>query len=198
MAGDLPVGGGADDYLVNFDGKGALAAEPDAATTTSTQFPVWIISLIIAFGIRLILVLLFLPFSALDKIVNFHGAVAQASEVAEKPFIAGMLVVAGLLVEIVMSLGVLTGIADRFAAFTLAGYCVVTALLWKQFWKPGDFLDSNGKARALFWDFLKNVALAGGFLLITFGSDAASVSEFVRAPFSSTQPYRSINSASHP
>jgi uncharacterized membrane protein YphA (DoxX/SURF4 family) len=34
---------------------------------------------------------------------------------------------------------VLTGIADRFAAFVLAGYCGVTALLWKQFWKPGDF-----------------------------------------------------------
>ena len=182
---------------MNFDGKGALAAEPDATTTTSTQILVWIISLIIVFGIRLILVLLFLPFSALDKIVNFHGAVAQASEVAEKPFVAGLLVVAGLVIEIVMSLGVLTGIADRFAAFTLAGYCVVTALLWKQFWK-GDLRDSNGKARAQFWDFLKNVALAGGFLLITFGSDAASVSEFLRAPFSSTQPYRSINPASHP
>ncbi len=38
-----------------------------------------------------------------------------------------------------MSVGVLTGIADRAAAFVLAGYCGMTALLWKQFWRPGDF-----------------------------------------------------------
>jgi putative oxidoreductase len=38
-----------------------------------------------------------------------------------------------------MSLGVVTGLADRACAFVLAGYCGVTALLWKQLWKPGDF-----------------------------------------------------------
>ena len=42
-----------------------------------------------------------------------------------------------------MSLGVVTGLADRACAFVLAGYCGVTALLWKQFWKPGDFWASN-------------------------------------------------------
>ena len=67
-----------------------------------------------------------------------------------------------------MSVGVLTGIADRAAAFVLAGYCGMTALLWKQFWRPGDFwVTGESRARNLFWDFLKNTALAGGFLLIT-------------------------------
>ena len=33
-------------------------------------------------AIRVVLVLLFLPFSALDKLGNFRGAIAQAREVA--------------------------------------------------------------------------------------------------------------------
>ena len=83
-----------------------------------------------------------------------------------------------------MSLGVVTGLADRACAFVLAGYCGVTALLWKQFWKPGDFWASNtGQGRTLFWDFLKNFAVAAGFLLITFGTDARSVDRSSRAPF---------------
>jgi putative oxidoreductase len=90
-----------------------------------------------------------------------------------------------------MSTAVLTGIADRPAAFILAGYCGVTALLWKQFWRPGDFWSNpNGKARGLFWDFWKNLALAGGFLLITFGLTAQSASQALAHPLASTQPYR--------
>ncbi|HKH80227.1 MAG TPA: hypothetical protein VKA03_01180 [Methylovirgula sp.] len=34
------------------------------------------LSVAIAFGVRLLLVLLFLPFSALDKILDFRGAIA--------------------------------------------------------------------------------------------------------------------------
>ncbi|MGH6972314.1 MAG: hypothetical protein ACREEQ_11955, partial [Caulobacteraceae bacterium] len=73
----------------------------------------------------------------------------------------------------------------------LAAYCVATAFLWKRFWRPGDFWrDPNGKARALFWDFWKNLALAGGFLLITFGPTARSTGAFLSRPLSSTHPYR--------
>jgi putative oxidoreductase len=46
----------------------------------------------------------------------------------ESTSIATALIVVGFLVEIIMSLGVITGIADRAAAFVLAGYCGVTAL----------------------------------------------------------------------
>ncbi|MET0257810.1 MAG: hypothetical protein ABW179_04450 [Methylobacterium sp.] len=142
----------------------------------------------IAFGVRLLLVLLFLPFSALDKILNFRGAVGQAGQITASRTLATGLILAGLTIEIVMSLGILTGIADRAAAFVLAGYCGVTALLWKQFWKPGDFW-SGGKGRELFWDFLKNFALAGGFLLVTFGTTAGSVGVFFADPFASSRPY---------
>jgi putative oxidoreductase len=141
-------------------------------------------------AIRVVLVLLFLPFSALDKLLNFRGAVAQAREVAPNTAIAAGLIAVGLFVEVFMSLGVVTGIADRACAFLLAGYCGVTALLWKQFWKPGDFWSSNtGQGRTLFWDFLKNFALGAGFLLITFGTDVASVAYFLAHPMASSHPY---------
>ena len=149
------------------------------------------LSIGLAAAIRVVLVLLFFPFSALDKILNFRGAVAQARQAAPNMTIATGLIVAGLGVEIFMSLGVITGIADRACAFVLAGYCGVTALLWKQFWKPGDFWTANdGQGRTLFWDFLKNFALGAGFLLITFGTDAASVGYFFSHPLASSHPYR--------
>lgn len=149
----------------------------------------------IAFGVRLLLVLLFLPFSALDKILNFKGAVAQAQETAPwRPAAIGLILI-GLCIEIGMSSAILAGIADRAAAFVLAGYCVVTALLWKQFWRPGDFWrDAGGKARTLFWDFWKNLAVAGGFLLLTFGAGARSAHLFLADPFASTHPYQSGSS----
>src|SRR5476649_2329368 len=148
------------------------------------------LGIVLTLTIRVVLVLLFLPFSALDKLLNFKGAVAQAREVAPSRMIAAGLIVAGLCVEVFMSLGVVTGIADRACAFVLAGYCAVTALLWKQFWKPGDFWTSNtGQGRTLFWDFLKNFAVAAGFLLITFGTDARSVRLLLTHPLASSQPY---------
>lgn len=149
-----------------------------------------IFGLVIAAVVRVLLVLLFLPFSALDKLLNFKGAVHQAQQAVPSRLMATGLILAGLGVEVFMSLGVVTGLHDRLCAFVLAGYCGVTALLWKQFWKPGDFwTNSDGRARGLFWDFLKNFALAGGFLLITFGTDMRSNQAFFNEPLSSTQPY---------
>src|ERR1700722_14770233 len=110
-----------------------------------------ILSIGLTAAIRVVLVLLFLPFSALDKILNFRGAVAQARQVAPSAAVAIGLICIGLFVEVFMSAGVITGIADRACAFVLAGYCGATALLWKQFWKPGDFWSSNnGRGRTLF------------------------------------------------
>lgn len=141
-------------------------------------------------AIRLFLVLLFLPFSALDKILDFRGALAQAREAVPNKTAATALLAAGLFVEIVMSAGIVSGVADRACAFVLAGYCAVTALVWKQFWVPGDFwAASDGKARTLFWDFWKNLALAAGFLLIAVGTNAAAVSDFIAHPTMSSHPY---------
>ncbi len=145
-------------------------------------------SMVAAFVVRCGLVMLFLPFSALDKVLNFGGAVKQASEVVKARPLAVVLILCGLSTEIVMSVGIITGIADRLAAFMLAGYCVVTALLWKQFWKPGDFW-TGGKGRDLFWDFLKNCSLGAGILLITVGLDGHGLTLFLADPLASSHPY---------
>lgn len=145
-----------------------------------------IAALVVRFG----LVLLFLPFSALDKIFGFDHAVKQAQQVFKPRPIAIAAILIGLFVEIVCTLGVVTGIADRASAFVIAGYCLTTAILYKQFWAQGDFWsDADGKGRTLLWDFLKNLSLAAGFLLIIIGTDGAGLSPFIHAPFASSQPY---------
>lgn len=147
-------------------------------------------SFAVALATRYLLVMLFFPFSALDKILNFRSAVDQATEMVPARGPATALILAGLAVEILMPLGVLTGIADRLAAFVLAGYCMATALLWKRWWEPGDFWHAGeSKARNLFWDFLKNFSLAGGFLLLAFGLHAGDAEAFLADPFGSSHPY---------
>jgi putative oxidoreductase len=151
----------------------------------------------ITLALRYLVVMLFLPFSALDKILNFNAAVAQAREAIPSDGAARLAIVAALCIEIIMPLGILTGVADRLAALILAGYCVITALLWKQFWKPGDFWSTgSSRARDLFWDCLKNLSLAGGILLITFGTDVGQVAGLLSHPQLSSHPY-SARQAAH-
>jgi putative oxidoreductase len=152
------------------------------------------IGFFIELAVRCLLVVLFLPFSALDKIIDFRGAVGQAKQIVPFEAMAASLILVGLAVEIFMSLGIVTGIADRLAAFVLSGYCVVTALLWKQFWATGDFWRAgDSKGRALFWDFLKNLSLAGGLLLLTFGTTGLTVRTFLADPFASSDPYAAFH-----
>jgi len=137
---------------------------------------------------RALLVVLFFPFSALDKIINFRGAVAQANEIAPRALAVAMILI-GLAVEILMPLGILTGTADRAAGLIMALYCMVTAILWKQFWKPGDFWHAgDSRARTLFWDFLKNFSLAGGFLLLVVGTHGG-IGALLHHPLASSHPY---------
>ena len=148
------------------------------------------LELAITLALRYLVVMIFLPFSALDKILNFNVAVAQAKEAIPSDAAARLAIVAALCIEIIMPLGILTGVADRLAALILAGYCGITALLWKQFWKPGDFWSTgSSRARDLFWDFLKNLSLAGGILLITFGTDVRQVAAVLSDPQLSSHPY---------
>lgn len=144
-----------------------------------------IVVLVVRYG----LVILFFPASALDKIINFKGAVGQARQIF--PGMLGtIMILTGLFIEIVMPLGILTGIADRLAALVMAGYCAMTAILFKRFWQPGDFFHGGeSKGRDLFWDFLKNFSLASGFLLITVGLQGHGLERFLAAPFGSSHPY---------
>ena len=145
-----------------------------------------IVILLVRYG----LVVLFFPASALDKILNFKGAVKQAMQVFSARGVAVALILVGVFVELVMPLGIISGIADRLAAFIMAGYCAVTAILFKRFWQPGDFWSSGeSKGRELFWDFLKNFSLASGFLLIVVGLEGHAWHSVVADPLASSDPY---------
>jgi putative oxidoreductase len=145
---------------------------------------------IAALIVRCGLVLLFLPFSALDKVLNFGGAVQQAREIFRPRTLGIAVILIGLAIEVFMSLGIVTGIADRAAALVMAAYCASTAILFKRFWEPGDFWsNAAGKGRALFWDCLKNLSLGAGFLLITLGADGSGLAPFLAHPLASSHPY---------
>lgn len=145
---------------------------------------------IVALLVRYGMVLLFLPFSALDKVVGFGNAVKQAETVFQTRALAVAVLLTGLAVEIFCSLGVVTGEADRACAFVIAGYCAATAILFKRFWAAGDFWsDPSGKGRTLFWDFLKNLSLGAGFLLLVVGPNGTGLEALIHHPFGSTHPY---------
>jgi putative oxidoreductase len=55
------------------------------------------VSISLALAIRVVLVLLFLPFSALDKVLDFRSAVAQAQEAVPNKAAATALILVGLL-----------------------------------------------------------------------------------------------------
>lgn len=137
--------------------------------------------------IRICLIVIF-PFSTLDKIFNWDGALKQANE----GILPGgqMLLVMAMLVETGCSLLIVIGVFDRAAAALLAFYCIVTAILYHQFWACGDFFaKGESEGRAHFWDFLKNFGLVGGLGLIILGAPLVSVGYVASHPFSSTPAY---------
>lgn len=151
------------------------------------------LNVFVTFAVRGLLVALFLPFSALDKVLNFEQAVHQARDAIPNRLMASVLICGGFAIEVVMSAAILIGILDRLAATVLATYCIVTALLWKQFWVGANFrLKGASASREVFWDFLKNLALAGGFFLLAFGGNAAGVQRFFADPFASSHPYSQV------
>ncbi len=157
-----------------------------------------VLAIVVAFGIRAAMVALFLPFSAWDKIAGFSAAIGQARSGGFGRTLGTVLVCLGIGTEIIASLCILSGVADRLAAVILAGYCVATAILFKGFWRDtGSAFHPAGDdaKRADFFDFWKNLAVAGGFLALGLGATAGNVSaslgELIRHPFASTQPYRS-------
>ena len=138
--------------------------------------------------IRICLVVIF-PFSTLDKVFNWDGALKQANS----GVLPGgpVLLVAAMLVETVCSILIVAGVFDRAAAGLLAFYCVVTAILYHQFWACGDFFaKGESKGRTHFWDFLKNFGLAGGLGLVILGAPLVSVGYVATHPFSSTGTYQ--------
>ena len=115
--------------------------------------------------LRICLVTIF-PFSGLDKILNWGSAMKQAGNIPYKP----AMLVASIIVEFVTPVCIVAGWHDRLAAFILAGFCVITAVLFHQFWRFPDFWSfKKGEGLEHFWEFLKNFALVGGLGLVVLG-----------------------------
>jgi putative oxidoreductase len=132
---------------------------------------------------RICLVLLF-PFSALDKIVHWDAVLKQANS----SFIPGgpALLVIAIAIELAAPTCIVAGWHDRIAAFILAGFCVVTAVLYHPFWAHADFwTPGDSKGRRNFWDFLKNLGLAGGLLLAMIVADFVPARAIIEQPLSS-------------
>ncbi|MEO6277693.1 DoxX family protein [Roseateles sp.] len=120
---------------------------------------------------RVLLVGMF-PFSALDKLLHWSAAKKQAAS-SFPPGAAGM-VVAAMLLEVAAPVCIVADWHARVAALLLAGFCVVTALLYHPFWREGDFwAQGDSVDRTHFWDFTKNFGLAGGLLLVALGAGLA-------------------------
>jgi putative oxidoreductase len=133
--------------------------------------------------LRIFLVVLF-PFSALDKIVNWDAASRQAGTIPFKPAMLWL----SILVEIATPVCIVLGWHDRLAAFILAGFCVVTAVLFHQFWRFPDFWRFRpGEGLEHFWEFLKNFGLVGGLGLIVLSQATLPVSTALNHPLLSTQ-----------
>lgn len=149
----------------------------------------WLDVILVPLVIRICLVVLF-PFSALDKILDWNGAMKQAKSSFLPAAAAPVLLVLAIVVELVTPFCIVIGWHDRLAAFVLAGFCVASAVLYHNFWNYPDFwIKGDSKARSHFWDFLKNFGLVGGLLLVTFGASLVPAGQVASHPLSSTSIY---------
>ncbi|TXM68714.1 DoxX family protein [Methylobacterium sp. WL103] len=123
------------------------------------------------------------PLSAYDKVAHWDEAMEQARS-GPLPFPA-LLLVLGILVEAVTPVLIVVGVFDRAAAFVLAGFCAVTALMYHPFWRFPGFWSRDGEGRAHVWNFFKNFGLVGGLLLVVVGGAYAPASQVVAHPLSS-------------
>jgi putative oxidoreductase len=132
---------------------------------------------------RILLVCMF-PFSGIDKILHWKEGIKQASS-SFLPCPACLLLM-GMAIEFLTPLAIILAWHDHIAAFILAGYCAVTAILYHNFWAFPDFwVQGNSLARSHFWDFTKNFCVAGGLLLLIIAGSFLPISTVLAHPLAS-------------
>jgi len=133
---------------------------------------------------KLCLVCMF-PFSGLDKIIHWDAALKQA----KSSFLpgGGVLLFVGMAVEFITPVCIIAGWHDHLAAFILAGFCAVTAILYHNFWAFRDFwAPGYSVSRSHFWDFTKNFGLAGGLLLLIAAGDFLPITAILSHPLAAS------------
>ncbi len=103
---------------------------------------------------RLLIASLFIVFG-LEKVTGYASSVGYM----EAYGLPGSLLPLAILVELGGGIAILLGLFSRWAALALAGFCLVTALVFHTGWS-GD----GGQGQLI--NFMKNLALAGGLLLL--------------------------------
>ena len=115
------------------------------------------------FGLALIFIL-----SGWSKIAGYDGT----QQYMEAMGVAGALLPLVIVVELGGGLAILGGFATRWAALGLAGFTLVAAVLFH-----ANLGDQNQ-----FISFMKNVAIAGGFLVLaTQGAGSLSIDNWLQA-----------------
>lgn len=115
---------------------------------------------------RLLLSLLFVV-EGWTTIANYSGTVGYMEAFG----VPGLLLPLVILTELGGGLLVATGLFARWAALALAGFCLLTALFFHH-----DLADTGQ-----FIHFFKNLAMAGGFLMLAaFGPGAWSLDRVLR------------------
>lgn len=110
---------------------------------------------------RLLLSMIFI-FSGFTKITGY----AATQGYMEAMGVPGMLLPLVIAVELLGGIAILLGFKARLVAIVMAGFSVVSALLFHQFWIDESQMNP----------FMKNIAMAGGFLMIfAHGAGAYSI-----------------------
>ena len=110
---------------------------------------------------RLFLSMIFI-FSGFTKITGY----AATQGYMEAMGVPGMLLPLVIAVELLGGIAILLGFKARLVTILMAGFSVVSALLFHQFWIDESQMNP----------FMKNIAMAGGFLMIfAHGAGAYSI-----------------------
>ncbi len=100
---------------------------------------------------RILLAAIFL-LAGLNKIGGYEGTAAYMSSMG----VPGALLPAVILLEVGGALAIIAGLFTRLTALALAGFCIVSGLIFHG--NIGDLMQ--------FILFFKNIAMAGGFLIL--------------------------------
>ncbi len=109
---------------------------------------------------RILISALFL-INGMFKISNYEGTIGWMESFG----MPGMFIVPAIIVEIAGPVLIIIGYKTKFAAGLLSLFCITTAFIFHN-----DFAD-----QMQFNSFLKNIALAGGFLIL-FANGAKAIS----------------------
>ena len=108
---------------------------------------------------RLLLALIFI-ISGFGKITGYDGTAAYMASKG-MPMI-GVLLPLTILTELGGGIALVAGFKARWVALALAGFSLLSALIFHDFWNVTDAMQHMGQQI----NFMKNVSMAGGLLMV--------------------------------